>query len=138
MSSLDTARSRKRLISAVPITLRQFFKYADLSLLTTRKRIIYNKFLHGGMVRSPFCEALSHGRNRRFRYNRDAMNVQFAGGSPEEKKMRRKSVFVLLTAGLCFILFKLSAILILNLILGTLAITFSGWLLNRHKVSKTA
>lgn len=52
--------------------------------------------------------------------------------------MRRKSTLVLVTATLCFALFNLPADLILNLALGSLAIAFCGWLLNRRRVSKTA
>jgi hypothetical protein len=52
--------------------------------------------------------------------------------------MRRKSNLVLVTAILCLALPNLPADLILNLALGSLAIAFSGWLLDRHRVSKTA
>ena len=52
--------------------------------------------------------------------------------------MRRKSILALVTAALCFTLFNLPADLILNLALGSLAIAFSGWILNRRRVSKTA
>jgi len=56
----------------------------------------------------------------------------------EEKKMRRKSIIVLVTAGLCFAIYQLPGDIILDLTLGSLAIAFSGWLLNRRRVSKTA
>jgi hypothetical protein len=56
----------------------------------------------------------------------------------EEKKMRRKSIFLLVTAGLCFAVFHLPEDLILNLTLGSLAVAFSGWLLNKRKATKPA
>jgi len=71
--------------------------------------------------------------------------VQFANGLIilrtvllEEKKMRRISISVLVTAGLCFAIYHLPKDLIANLTLGTLAIAFSGWLLNKRKATKTA
>lgn len=51
--------------------------------------------------------------------------------------MRRKSNLVLVPA-VCLALLNLPANLILNLTLGSLAIAFSGWLLNRRRVSKLA
>jgi len=52
--------------------------------------------------------------------------------------MIRKSNLVLLTAAVCLALLNLPAEVILNLALGSLAVTFCGWLLNRRRVSKTA
>lgn len=52
--------------------------------------------------------------------------------------MIRKSNLVLLTGAGCLALLNLPSDVILNLALGSLAIAFSGWLLNRRRVSKTA
>ena len=52
--------------------------------------------------------------------------------------MRRKSILVLVTAILCFALSNVRADLILNLLLGSLAIAFSGWLLHKHRTSSSA
>ena len=56
----------------------------------------------------------------------------------KEKMMRRKSIIFLVIAGLCLALIKLPPDVILNLTLGSLAVTFSGWLLNRNKATKPA
>ncbi|MHC4430241.1 MAG: hypothetical protein ACYTBS_00235 [Planctomycetota bacterium] len=51
--------------------------------------------------------------------------------------MRRKSFLVLAAAIFCFALYHLREYLIpsLNLLLGSLAIAFSGWLLRRRSAS---
>ena len=51
--------------------------------------------------------------------------------------MRRESILVLVAAILCFAMYNSREylILILNLLLGSLAIAFSGWLLRRRSIS---
>ncbi len=52
--------------------------------------------------------------------------------------MRRTSNLVLVTAAISFALLNMSAGVILNLAFGSLAIAFSGWLMNRHRVFRAA
>jgi len=54
------------------------------------------------------------------------------------RNMRRKSIIVLVTAGLCLLIYQLPGDIILDLTLGSLAIAFSGWLLNKRKATKPA
>ena len=51
--------------------------------------------------------------------------------------MKRKSILVLVTAILCFALYNSREylMLVLNLLLGSLAIAFSGWLVGRRSIS---
>jgi hypothetical protein len=67
---------------------------------------------------------------------RSAKGLTYQLPSWRRLKMRRKSILVLAAAILCFALYhsREYLILTLNLLLGSLAIAFSGWLLRRLSI----